>query len=40
MLHHLKIEWLKVKDYKAFWIFIILYLFAILGINYIGFYIN
>ena len=40
MLHLLKIEWLKVKDYKAFWIFIILYLFAILGINYIGFYIN
>lgn len=40
MLHLLKIEWLKVKDYKAFWIFIILYLFAILGINYIGYYIN
>ena len=40
MLHLLKIEWLKVKNYKAFWIFIILYLFAILGINYIGYYIN
>lgn len=40
MLHLLRIEWLKVKDYKAFWIFIILYFFAILGINYIGYYIN
>ncbi len=40
MLHLLKIEWLKVKNYKAFWIFTILYGFAILGINYTGFYIN
>ena len=40
MLHHLKIEWLKVKDYKAFWVFTILYGFAILGINYTGFYVN
>ena len=40
MLHLLKIEWLKVKNYKAFWIFTILYAFAILGINYTGFYIN
>ena len=40
MLHLLKIEWLKVKNYKAFWIFSILYSFAILGINYTGFYIN
>jgi ABC-2 type transport system permease protein len=36
----LKIEWLKVKNYKAFWVFTILYAFAILGINYTGYYIN
>ncbi|MEO6187526.1 MAG: ABC transporter permease [Ginsengibacter sp.] len=40
MRHLLKIEWLKVKNYKAFWIFSILYSFAILGINYTGYYIN
>lgn len=40
MQHLLKIEWLKVKNYKAFWIFSILYSFAILGINYTGYYIN
>ncbi len=40
MVHLLKIEWLKVKNYKAFWIFSILYSFAILGINYTGYYIN
>jgi len=40
MLYLLKIEWLKVKNYKAFWIFAILYFFAILGINYTGYYVN
>lgn len=40
MLHLLRIEWLKVKSYKAFWIFTILYSFAILGINYTGYYVN
>lgn len=40
MVHLLKIEWLKVKNYKAFWIFTILYAFAIVGINYTGLYIN
>ena len=40
MVHLLKIEWLKVKNYKAFWIFTILYFFAILGINYTGYYVN
>jgi ABC-2 type transport system permease protein len=40
MVRLLKIEWLKVKDYKAFWVFTILYAFAILGINYTGYYIN
>ena len=40
MLQLLKIEWLKVKNYKAFWIFSILYFFSILGINYTGYYVN
>ena len=40
MLHLLKIEWLKVKNYKAFWIFTILYAFAVIGINYTGLYLN
>ena len=40
MLHLLKIEWLKVKSYQAFWVFAILYCFSILGINYIGYYLN
>jgi hypothetical protein len=40
MLHLLKIEWLKVKNYNAFWIFTILYFVSILGINYTGYYIN
>lgn len=40
MLHLLKIEWMKVKNYKAFWIFTVLYVFAIVGINYSGFYVN
>ena len=40
MIRLLKIEWLKVKNYKAFWIFTILYFVSILGINYTGYYIN
>lgn len=40
MIHLLKIEWLKVKNYKTFWIFTILYFVSILGINYTGYYIN
>lgn len=40
MISLLKIEWLKVKNYKAFWIFTILYFVSILGINYTGYYIN
>lgn len=35
MLKLLKIEWLKVKYYKAFWIFLALYLVALYSINYI-----
>ena len=40
MISLLKIEWLKVKNYKTFWIFTILYFVSILGINYTGYYIN
>lgn len=40
MLHLLKVEWLKVKHYNAFWIFTILYAFAIIGINYTALYLN
>lgn len=40
MLELLKIEWLKVKNYRAFWVFTILYFVSIAGINYIGFYLN
>lgn len=36
MLHLLKIEWLKIKNYRAFWVFGILYLVSIFLINYIG----
>lgn len=35
MLHLLKIEWLKLKNYKTFWILSILFLVSIFGINYI-----
>lgn len=40
MLHLLKIEWLKVKNYRAFWIFLALYLAALIGINYVAYYIS
>lgn len=36
----LKIEWMKIRHYKAFWVFSILYFVSILGINYTGYYIN
>lgn len=35
MLHLLKIEWLKVKNYRTFWVLIILYLVSIVGANYL-----
>lgn len=40
MLHLLKIEWLKVKNYKAFWIFLGLYITALIGINYVAYYLS
>lgn len=40
MLQLLKIEWLKVKNYRAFWILLILYIIAIVGANVIAYTIN
>jgi len=40
MLHLLRIEWLKVKNYRAFWIFSVFYLLSIFLINYIAWYIE
>jgi len=34
MLHLLKIEWLKIKNYRTFWIIFILFLISIIGANY------
>lgn len=33
MLHLLKIEWLKVKYYRTFWILSILFAFSLYGVN-------
>lgn len=35
MLHRLKIEWMKLKSYRTFWILFILYILSIFAINYI-----
>lgn len=40
MLHLLKIEWLKIKNYRAFWVFAILYLVSIFIVTYISWYIE
>ncbi len=37
MLNLLKIEWLKIKEYKTFWILTTLFLVSILGVNYFVF---
>ncbi|MBS1730072.1 MAG: ABC transporter permease [Bacteroidetes bacterium] len=37
MLYNLKIEWLKIKNYRTFWILAGLFVISIFGINYIGF---
>lgn len=36
-MHLLKIEWLKIKGYKTFWILATLFLVSILGVNYFVF---
>ena len=40
MLHLLKIEWLKLKNYRTFWILLILYIVCIIGANGITYFIN
>ena len=35
MLERLKIEWMKIKPYRVFWVIFIVYLVAIFGVNYI-----
>jgi len=37
MIELLKIEWMKLRNYRTFWILFILYLVSIVGINYIAF---
>jgi ABC-type transport system involved in multi-copper enzyme maturation permease subunit len=37
MLHLLKLEWLKVKNYRAFWIFLALYIIGLFSINWSAF---
>lgn len=34
MLHLLKIEWMKIKGYKTFWVLTTLFLVSIVGVNY------
>lgn len=36
MLHLLRIEWMKLRNYRTFWILSILYLAGVVGINIIG----
>jgi ABC-2 type transport system permease protein len=40
MLHLLKIEWLKIKNYRTFWILGSLFLISIVGINYVAYSIH
>jgi hypothetical protein len=40
MLHLLKIEWLKLKNYRTFWILSALFIISIFGINYIAYQIH
>jgi ABC-2 type transport system permease protein len=40
MLERLSIEWMKIKNYRTFWILASLYLACIVGINYIVYYVQ
>ncbi len=40
MLRLLKIEWMKVKNYRTFWILSILFLVSLFGVNYIALFIQ
>lgn len=37
MLQRLQVEWMKLKNYRTFWILSLLYLVSIFGANYIGY---
>lgn len=37
MLQLLKVEWMKVKNYRTFWVLSILYLVSVFGVNYISY---
>lgn len=39
MLHLLKIEWLKLKNYRTFWILLVLYIISNYGVNFIAHFI-
>lgn len=40
MLHLLKVEWLKLKNYRTFWILFVLFVLSIYGFNYIWYLIQ
>jgi ABC-2 type transport system permease protein len=40
MLERLKVEWIKLRSYRTFWILGILYLVSIVGANYLGYWIQ
>ncbi len=40
MLQLLKVEWMKVKYYRTFWVLAILYLISIFGVNYVAYLIQ
>lgn len=40
MIHLLRIEWMKVRYYRTFWVISILYLISIYGVNYITYLIQ
>ena len=37
MLHLLKIEWLKIKNYRTFWVLSALFVVSLFGVNYIAY---
>jgi len=40
MLNLLKVEWLKIKGYRTFWVLTILFVISIFGINYSAYYVK
>src|SRR3954447_19389424 len=37
MFQLLKVEWMKVKNYRTFWVLSVLYLVSVFGVNYISY---